>query len=135
MPAGYTSVPQDSIDSIEFPVQTRNNSDRQSKWTRTWKHLLASLLLISVVSLTARDFFYRRHLHPYSPHHGHLPHGAHASDKHRNPAYLIEAKHGAVASENVRCSNIGVQVMKDGGNAVDAMVAAIFCTGVVNMFS
>jgi gamma-glutamyltranspeptidase/glutathione hydrolase/leukotriene-C4 hydrolase len=53
----------------------------------------------------------------------------------RNPAYLIEAKHGAVAAENKRCSDIGVSIMKDGGNAVDAAVGAAFCTGVVNMFS
>jgi hypothetical protein len=53
----------------------------------------------------------------------------------RNPAYLIKAKSGAVASENILCSEIGVDVMKDGGNAVDAAVATTFCTGVVNMFS
>jgi len=53
----------------------------------------------------------------------------------RNPAYLIKAKSGAVASENVLCSEIGIDVMKDGGNAVDAAVATTFCIGVVNMFS
>lgn len=53
----------------------------------------------------------------------------------KNPAYLIEAEHGAVASENERCSIIGVDVLKDGGNAVDAAVATTLCTGVVNMFS
>ncbi|OAX42511.1 gamma-glutamyltranspeptidase [Rhizopogon vinicolor AM-OR11-026] len=53
----------------------------------------------------------------------------------RNPAYLIEAEHGAVASENQRCSNIGVDVLKEGGNAVDAAISAVFCVGVVNMFS
>jgi hypothetical protein len=53
----------------------------------------------------------------------------------RNPAYLIEARHGAVASENERCSVMGINILKEGGNAVDAAVAATFCTGVVNMFS
>lgn len=53
----------------------------------------------------------------------------------RNPAYLIKAKSGAVASENIQCSEIGVDIMKDGGNAVDAAVATAFCVGVVNMFS
>ncbi|KIM78895.1 hypothetical protein PILCRDRAFT_824014 [Piloderma croceum F 1598] len=53
----------------------------------------------------------------------------------QNPAYLIEARHGAVASENKRCSVIGVDVMKEGGNAVDAAIATTFCVGVVNMFS
>ncbi|KAI9509410.1 gamma-glutamyltranspeptidase-domain-containing protein [Russula earlei] len=53
----------------------------------------------------------------------------------RNPAYLIKAEHGAVASENEVCSTLGVQVLKEGGNAVDAAVATTFCIGVVNMFS
>ncbi|KAG6810980.1 hypothetical protein H0H92_009563 [Tricholoma furcatifolium] len=53
----------------------------------------------------------------------------------RNPAYLIEAKHGAVSAENKRCSDIGVQILQEGGNAVDAAIGATFCTGVVNMFS
>ncbi|KAF5348631.1 hypothetical protein D9758_006855 [Tetrapyrgos nigripes] len=53
----------------------------------------------------------------------------------RNPAYLIRASHGAVATENVRCSNIGVDVMKEGGNAMDAAIASTLCIGVVNMFS
>ena len=59
----------------------------------------------------------------------------HPQDITRNPAHLIKAKSGAVASENVQCSEIGVDVMKDGGNAVDAAVATTFCIGVVNMFS
>ncbi|KAF9049718.1 gamma-glutamyltranspeptidase [Panaeolus papilionaceus] len=53
----------------------------------------------------------------------------------RNPAYLIKAENGAVAAENHRCSQIGVETLKAGGNAVDAAIAATFCTGVVNMFS
>lgn len=53
----------------------------------------------------------------------------------RNPAYLIEAKHGAVSSEHVRCSNMGIDVLKEGGNAIDAAIATTLCVGVVNMFS
>jgi gamma-glutamyltranspeptidase/glutathione hydrolase/leukotriene-C4 hydrolase len=53
----------------------------------------------------------------------------------RNPSFLVRARNGAVASENIRCSDIGVDVLKEGGNAVDAAVATTFCIGVVNMFS
>ncbi|KAJ7497284.1 gamma-glutamyltranspeptidase [Mycena latifolia] len=52
-----------------------------------------------------------------------------------NPAYLIKARNGAVATENVICSNLGVEILKAGGNAVDAAIAATFCIGTVNMFS
>ncbi|KAF9415891.1 hypothetical protein BGZ94_010364, partial [Podila epigama] len=53
----------------------------------------------------------------------------------RNTPHLIRAKHGAVATEEIHCSEIGVQVLKDGGNAVDAAVASCLCIGTVNMFS
>jgi len=53
----------------------------------------------------------------------------------RHPSYLIHAEHGAVASENERCSIIGVEMLKQGGSAVDAAIAATICIGVVNMFS
>ncbi|KAH9998449.1 gamma-glutamyltranspeptidase [Russula compacta] len=58
-----------------------------------------------------------------------------ASPSFRNPAYPIKVEHGAVASENELCSNTGVEILKEGGNAVDAAVATTFCIGVVNMFS
>jgi gamma-glutamyltranspeptidase/glutathione hydrolase/leukotriene-C4 hydrolase len=53
----------------------------------------------------------------------------------RHPSYLIHAKHGAVASENESCSIIGVEMLKQGGSAVDAAIAATLCIGVLNMFS
>ncbi len=42
---------------------------------------------------------------------------------------------GAVASENKICSDIGVQVLRQGGNAVDSAIAATFCIGTLNMYS
>ena len=51
-----------------------------------------------------------------------------------NPAYLIHASHGAAATENIICSETAVDVLKAGGNAVDASIAATLCIGVVNMF-
>lgn len=42
---------------------------------------------------------------------------------------------GAVASESSICSNIGTDVLKEGGNAADSMVATVFCVGVIGMVS
>jgi gamma-glutamyltranspeptidase / glutathione hydrolase / leukotriene-C4 hydrolase len=53
----------------------------------------------------------------------------------RNPAYLVRAQSGAVASENEICSKMGVGVLKEGGNAVDAAIVTTLCIGVANMFS
>ncbi|GAA6061308.1 hypothetical protein JCM10212_005422 [Sporobolomyces blumeae] len=53
----------------------------------------------------------------------------------RNPNYLVSGWHGAVASEEERCSEIGVGVLRDNGTAVDAAIATALCVGVVNSFS
>ncbi|KAF4624466.1 hypothetical protein G7Y89_g13705 [Cudoniella acicularis] len=49
-----------------------------------------------------------------------------------HPAH--DAKLGAVASESSVCSNIGIDVLKEGGNAADALVATQFCVGVIGMY-
>lgn len=43
-------------------------------------------------------------------------------------------KLGAVASESSICSNIGIDILKKGGNAADSLVATVFCIGVVGMY-
>ena len=116
MDAGDTLLPG------HLEKRSFNNHERH-RGRRVWEALLALFLLIVTVTLSRR-----RHIVP------HL--GAEEVDHSlRNPAYLIKAKHGAVASENVLCSNIGVEILKEGGNAMDAAVATTFCVGVVNMFS
>ncbi len=57
------------------------------------------------------------------------------TDLPRNPAYMTEAGHGAVASEDITCSNMGVDVLREGGNAVDAAITTCLCIGVLNSFS
>jgi Gamma-glutamyltransferase len=46
--------------------------------------------------------------------------------------YLQLVPHGSVATDSAVCSLVGTDIMKNGGNAVDAAVAAVFCLGVVN---
>ena len=53
----------------------------------------------------------------------------------RNRKVLVHAKHGAVATELDTCSNIGVNILREGGNAVDAAIASGICIGSINMFS
>ncbi|KAG9124169.1 hypothetical protein FRC07_012594 [Ceratobasidium sp. 392] len=40
-------------------------------------------------------------------------------------------KHGAVATEVKQCSDLGVELLKKGGNAADAMIGAQLCVGTV----
>lgn len=50
--------------------------------------------------------------------------------KHRHEETV--ARHGAVATDDGRCSRIGMNVLREGGHAVDALVAASLCLGVVS---
>ncbi|OOQ83174.1 gamma-glutamyltranspeptidase [Penicillium brasilianum] len=43
-------------------------------------------------------------------------------------------KRGAVATENALCSRHGIEILKMGGNAADALIAAQFCIGVTSMY-
>jgi len=47
---------------------------------------------------------------------------------------LGEGQLGAVASESDICSHIGIDLLKLGGNAADAMVGVAACVGVVGMY-
>ncbi|KAF9966626.1 hypothetical protein BGZ70_001789 [Mortierella alpina] len=53
----------------------------------------------------------------------------------KNIPILIKAKNGAVAAEEIHCSEIGVEVLREGGNAVDAAIASCLCIGTVNAFA
>lgn len=50
--------------------------------------------------------------------------------KHRHE--VVVAHHGAVATDDRRCSRIGMEVLREGGHAVDASVATTLCLGVVS---
>jgi gamma-glutamyltranspeptidase/glutathione hydrolase len=45
-----------------------------------------------------------------------------------------EDKNGAVASESAVCSQIGIDLLKEGGNAADALVGTVLCVGVIGMY-
>ncbi|XP_010431940.1 PREDICTED: gamma-glutamyltranspeptidase 2-like [Camelina sativa] len=60
-----------------------------------------------------------------------LQNGVAARKKSRN----IVRYHGAVATDDGRCSHIGKNVLRHGGNAIDASVAAALCLGVVSAAS
>lgn len=44
----------------------------------------------------------------------------------------IFARHGVVATDHGQCSTIGRDILREGGHAVDAAVAAALCLGVVS---
>nr|XP_020481955.1 glutathione hydrolase 5 proenzyme-like [Labrus bergylta] len=41
-------------------------------------------------------------------------------------------KHAAVAADSLRCSQIGRNMLQQGGSAVDGAIAALLCTSVIN---
>ena len=55
----------------------------------------------------------------------------------QNDTYPLPAeapKLGAVASPSTACSRVGTDLLQQGGNAVDAMVGAVFCVGTIGMY-
>ena len=40
---------------------------------------------------------------------------------------------GMVTSDCAPCANVGLDILKAGGNAVDAAITTVFCNGLVNM--
>ncbi|CEI93621.1 Putative Gamma-glutamyltransferase [Rhizopus microsporus] len=49
--------------------------------------------------------------------------------------HIAKGTKGAVAVEAEQCSNIGVEILKKGGNAVDAAIASNLCIGVIDTFA
>lgn len=50
------------------------------------------------------------------------------------PLPPLSGKHGGVATEVAECSSIGVDTMKAGGNAADAILASAFCVGTISAY-
>ena len=124
----YNSELRHVASDPEIPLESGHPPTRP----HALKRFITVIVIASALLYYAASNVVLRHCLPQSRH---LDPAKTSSPGHSNPGYLIEASHGAVASENVVCSNVGVDILKDGGNAVDAIIGAVFCIGVVNMFS
>ncbi|KAJ1939623.1 hypothetical protein GGF37_004320, partial [Kickxella alabastrina] len=97
------------------------NSNAQQSTTRSWspRRVLCMSAAAILISAFIGGFYALALVHGDD--------GTHST--------LITAKHGAVATDEPRCSAIGVDVLRDGGNAVDAAVASTLCIGVLQAHS
>lgn len=44
----------------------------------------------------------------------------------------LSGRKGMVAADHGRCSDMGLQILRSGGNAVDAAVTTTLCQGIMN---
>nr|CAD7412340.1 unnamed protein product [Timema poppensis] len=44
----------------------------------------------------------------------------------------LRVSHGSVATDSHKCSVLGTDILKKGGNAVDAAIASTLCVGIFN---
>lgn len=88
----------------------------------TWKMSLCAIVAITIVGLVVR---------------GNTSYGIlSGAEKYNdgiatNQGDIVESDVGVVATDDARCSAIGVSMLRQGGHAVDAAVAAALCIGVV----
>ncbi|KAF8587807.1 gamma-glutamyltranspeptidase [Ramaria rubella] len=48
-----------------------------------------------------------------------------------SPIVSNSGKNGAVTTEIAQCSDVGIEILKEGGNAADAIIASALCVGVI----
>ncbi|PWN42667.1 gamma-glutamyltranspeptidase [Ceraceosorus guamensis] len=124
-PISYPHPPQDQDAQETSPLLAhRTASERDRFASRLLKILLAlaAFLLLLLIAIIIRQELKDRRDPRWNT-------------GRRGKPFLAQGTHGAVASENVICSDIGVDILKAKGNAVDAAIASAFCIGTLNMFS
>ncbi|TKY86150.1 hypothetical protein EX895_004975 [Sporisorium graminicola] len=89
-----------------------------------WAALVAALLLASSSeSVRASPI----HLEPRNNNKQPAFYGA--ASQGNSPEYSVKGKHGAVSSEVDICSNIGAELLQQGGSAVDSIIGTALCVG------
>ncbi|KNC97483.1 gamma-glutamyltransferase [Spizellomyces punctatus DAOM BR117] len=124
-PSAYVAIDRDSLDDTENGALLRETGRSQTQTSRVWKLVrgrpgtvaaLTALLLLgvwAVVDIAGKSGSSHQDLIPGS----------------------ITSRNAAVSSENVICSEIGANTLRQGGSAVDATIATGLCIGVTNMYS
>ena len=64
-----------------------------------------------------------------------LTRSSESSDSSKSSGGNRTAVHGAVASDSEVCSNIGADVMRDNGTAIDVAIATLVCLGLIHPHS
>ncbi|KAH6560160.1 hypothetical protein BASA61_003859 [Batrachochytrium salamandrivorans] len=110
----------------QTPDTTMNTSKRNMLWSDSLTPICSRKTMGIVVSMLATTVVANFFMNLQTP--------ITLLDIGRNSG-LVSARHGVVSTEHPICSQIGVQVLRENGTAVDAAVASSLCIGVTNMYS
>eukprot|EP01080_Neovahlkampfia_damariscottae_P009133 gene9133-1222_t len=110
------------------PIEEESNERISSKWKLFFAIIFTSIVLVLLLASLSTIIVLDATLGIYHSKHSAGDYCKVGCEPHRY-------QHGAVATDNSQCSVVGADILKQNGNAIDAVIATTFCQGVTSPVS